>query len=152
MSVTFLPFPSSRAITGPIAAAAAAKTKTKDENAALIYGFPTRPFHHPQRKRRTQGHRFHLVDYLIDPQRPRAPATQQAPTSSLLLTALAPGSSLSRRLDLLRYSRTMASHVVIVDSSFRRANIKCTPNTFLSDVLVEACQRLKLPPEHYGLK
>ena len=46
----------------------------------------------------------------------------------------------------------MASHVVIVDSSFRRINIKCTPNTFLSDVLAEACQKLKLPAEQYGLK
>lgn len=41
---------------------------------------------------------------------------------------------------------------MIVDSSFRRVNIKCNPNTFLSDVLAEACQKLKLPPEQYGLK
>ena len=46
----------------------------------------------------------------------------------------------------------MASHVVIIDSSLRRANVKCTPNTFLSDVLAEACQKLKLPPEQYSLR
>lgn len=46
----------------------------------------------------------------------------------------------------------MASHVVVIDSSFRRTNIKCTPNTYLSDVLAEACQKLRLQPEQYGFK
>ena len=48
-------------------AGAKANAKTKVKNAALIYGFPTWPFHHTQRKRRTQGHRLHLADYLIYP-------------------------------------------------------------------------------------
>ena len=46
----------------------------------------------------------------------------------------------------------MASHVVVRDSTARRATVKTQPGTHLSDVLVEACKKLKLNPELYGLK
>jgi tether containing UBX domain for GLUT4 len=46
----------------------------------------------------------------------------------------------------------MASHVVVIDSAFRRANIKVTPQTHLSDILEQACQKLGLRSEQYGIK
>ncbi|KAF2433411.1 hypothetical protein EJ08DRAFT_78144 [Tothia fuscella] len=46
----------------------------------------------------------------------------------------------------------MASNVVVIDSTFRRANVKVQPQTHLSDVLEEACKKLNLRSEQYGLK
>ncbi|KIW42642.1 uncharacterized protein PV06_06171 [Exophiala oligosperma] len=46
----------------------------------------------------------------------------------------------------------MASHVVVIDSSLRRATIKTTPTKPLSEVLEEACTKLNLSPTQYGLK
>jgi tether containing UBX domain for GLUT4 len=44
------------------------------------------------------------------------------------------------------------SHVVVIDSSARRAVIKTQPSTHLSDVLQEACSKLSLNAAQYGLK
>ena len=46
----------------------------------------------------------------------------------------------------------MASHVVVLDSTARRAQIKVTPTKHLSDVLGEACAKLGLDPSKYGMK
>lgn len=46
----------------------------------------------------------------------------------------------------------MASHVVVVDSSARRAVIKTSPGKFLSDILHEACEKLSLDSSRYGLR
>ena len=46
----------------------------------------------------------------------------------------------------------MASHVVVLDSTARRAVIKTTPTKHLSDVLQEACAKLGLDPSRHGLK
>ncbi|KAK4693294.1 tether containing UBX domain for GLUT4, partial [Lecanoromycetidae sp. Uapishka_2] len=46
----------------------------------------------------------------------------------------------------------MASHVVVLDSSARRAVIKTAPNKHLSDVLQEACEKFKIDPSRHGLK
>lgn len=46
----------------------------------------------------------------------------------------------------------MASNVVIIDSSFRRTTVKVTPQTYLSDVVAQACSKWGLKAELYGLK
>ncbi|KAL4964738.1 putative UBX domain protein [Aspergillus stella-maris] len=46
----------------------------------------------------------------------------------------------------------MSSHVVVLDSSARRATIKTTPGKYLTDVLQEACKKLGVNPSQYGLK
>jgi tether containing UBX domain for GLUT4 len=46
----------------------------------------------------------------------------------------------------------MASHVVVIDTTFRRATIKVTPGKYMSDVLEEACAKLNLKASNYGLK
>jgi tether containing UBX domain for GLUT4 len=46
----------------------------------------------------------------------------------------------------------MASNVVVIDSTARRATVKTTPGTTLSQVLEEACKKLGYQPEKYGLK
>lgn len=46
----------------------------------------------------------------------------------------------------------MAANVFVVDSSFRRTQIKVSPNTYLRSVLEEACGKLKLDPDQYTLK
>ncbi|KAL4878521.1 GLUT4 regulating protein TUG-domain-containing protein [Aspergillus karnatakaensis] len=46
----------------------------------------------------------------------------------------------------------MSSHVVVLDSSARRATIKTTPGKYLTDVLQEACRKLGLDASQYGLK
>ncbi|ETN38476.1 uncharacterized protein HMPREF1541_06511 [Cyphellophora europaea CBS 101466] len=46
----------------------------------------------------------------------------------------------------------MASNVVVIDSTARRATVKTTPGTNLSEVLEEACRKLGYKPEQYGLK
>lgn len=46
----------------------------------------------------------------------------------------------------------MASNLVVLDSSARRAVVKTTPTKHLSDVLQEACLKLRLDPSRYGLK
>ncbi|EAS28331.3 UBX domain-containing protein [Coccidioides immitis RS] len=46
----------------------------------------------------------------------------------------------------------MASHVVVIDSTARRATVKVTPAKHLSDVLGEACAKLGLDATQYGLK
>jgi TUG ubiquitin-like domain len=49
-------------------------------------------------------------------------------------------------------SGKMASHVVVIDTSFRRVTIKVTPGKYLTDVLEEACGKLNLKSSNYGLK
>lgn len=49
-------------------------------------------------------------------------------------------------------NETMASHVVVIDSALKRAQIKVTPQKYLSDVLEEACSKLGHKPEQYTLK
>ncbi|KAI9851111.1 MAG: hypothetical protein M1838_004446 [Thelocarpon superellum] len=44
------------------------------------------------------------------------------------------------------------SHVVVIDSTARRAVVKVTPGTYLSDILQDACKKLKLTASQYGLK
>ncbi|ETI29279.1 hypothetical protein G647_01732 [Cladophialophora carrionii CBS 160.54] len=46
----------------------------------------------------------------------------------------------------------MASHVVVIDATARRTQIKTTPGKHLSEVLEEACAKLGLNAAHYGLK
>lgn len=46
----------------------------------------------------------------------------------------------------------MASHVFVVDSRARKAKIKTSPGTHLSDVLQQGCQHLGLKGEQYTLK
>lgn len=46
----------------------------------------------------------------------------------------------------------MASHVVVIDSSFHRTTVKTTPGKYLSDVLQEACIKFGLDARLYGLK
>ena len=46
----------------------------------------------------------------------------------------------------------MASHVVVMDSSARRAVIKTSPGKFLSDILQEACAKLGLDSSRYGFR
>jgi len=46
----------------------------------------------------------------------------------------------------------MSSHVVVIDTTFRRTTIKVTPGKFLTDVLEEACSKLGLKASNYGLK
>ncbi|KAJ9245574.1 hypothetical protein DTO169E5_879 [Paecilomyces variotii] len=46
----------------------------------------------------------------------------------------------------------MSSHVVVIDASARRATVKTTPNKHLADILQEACAKLNLDANQYGLK
>lgn len=46
----------------------------------------------------------------------------------------------------------MASHVVVIDTSFRRTTVKVTPGKYLSDVVEEACQKFGLKASNYTLK
>lgn len=46
----------------------------------------------------------------------------------------------------------MASHVVVIDTSFRRAQIKVAPGKYVSDILEEACAKFGLNAINYGLK
>lgn len=46
----------------------------------------------------------------------------------------------------------MASHVVVVDSTARRAMVKTSPGTYLSDVLEEACKKLGAQSSQFTLK
>lgn len=46
----------------------------------------------------------------------------------------------------------MSSHVVVIDSTARRATIKVNPGKHLSDVLQEACTKLGVDASNYGLK
>jgi len=46
----------------------------------------------------------------------------------------------------------MSAHVVVIDSTFRRHNVKVTPSTYLSDVLEHACKKFTLDSSQYGLK
>ncbi|KAL4781209.1 GLUT4 regulating protein TUG-domain-containing protein [Aspergillus varians] len=46
----------------------------------------------------------------------------------------------------------MSSHVVVLDSTARRATIKTTPGKYLTDVLQESCRKLGLNASQYGLK
>jgi tether containing UBX domain for GLUT4 len=51
-----------------------------------------------------------------------------------------------------RTSVAMASHVVVIDTSFRRTTIKVTPGKHVSDILEEACVKFGLNASNYGLK
>jgi tether containing UBX domain for GLUT4 len=46
----------------------------------------------------------------------------------------------------------MASHVVVIATDLRRATVKVTPATYLSDVLDQACQKLNLSRDKYLVK
>ena len=46
----------------------------------------------------------------------------------------------------------MSSHLVVLDSSARRAVVKTNPGKHLADVLHEACKKFGVDPSHYGLK
>ncbi|KHJ30611.1 putative ubx domain protein [Erysiphe necator] len=46
----------------------------------------------------------------------------------------------------------MASNVVVIDTSFRRATIKVTPGTYLTDILEEACRKFNVQQTLYDLK
>ncbi len=46
----------------------------------------------------------------------------------------------------------MASHVVVIDATARRAQIKTTPGKHLSEILEEACAKLGISGIQYGLK
>ncbi|CEL02680.1 hypothetical protein ASPCAL03846 [Aspergillus calidoustus] len=46
----------------------------------------------------------------------------------------------------------MSSHVVVLDATARRATIKTTPGKYLTDILQEACKKLGLDANQYGLK
>ncbi|KAL4978032.1 GLUT4 regulating protein TUG-domain-containing protein [Aspergillus desertorum] len=46
----------------------------------------------------------------------------------------------------------MSSHVVVLDSTARRATVKTTPGKYLTDILQEACKKLGLDASQYGLK
>ncbi|KAJ4173498.1 hypothetical protein NW754_012500 [Fusarium falciforme] len=43
----------------------------------------------------------------------------------------------------------MASHVVVIATDLRRATVKVTPGTYLTDVLEEACRKLGLSSDKY---
>ncbi|OHW95651.1 ubx domain-containing protein [Colletotrichum incanum] len=44
------------------------------------------------------------------------------------------------------------SHVVVIGTDLRRATVKVSPGTYLTDVLQEACKKLNLPSDKYLLK
>ncbi|KAF4637135.1 hypothetical protein G7Y89_g943 [Cudoniella acicularis] len=46
----------------------------------------------------------------------------------------------------------MASHVVVIDTSFRRQTIKVTPGKFMTELLEEACKKFGLNASNYGIK
>ncbi|PKY02158.1 putative UBX domain protein [Aspergillus campestris IBT 28561] len=46
----------------------------------------------------------------------------------------------------------MSSHVVVLDSTARRATIKTTPGKHLTDILQEACTKLGVDASQHGLK
>ncbi|KAI5466603.1 GLUT4 regulating protein TUG-domain-containing protein [Mariannaea sp. PMI_226] len=46
----------------------------------------------------------------------------------------------------------MASHVVVIATDLRRATVKVTPGTYLTDVLEEACKKLNLSSDRYLVK
>lgn len=46
----------------------------------------------------------------------------------------------------------MAASVFVVDSTFKRTQVKVTPGKYLREVLEEACKSRKLNPEEYTLK
>lgn len=46
----------------------------------------------------------------------------------------------------------MSSHVVVLDASFKRAQIKVTPATSLRSVLEQACAKFNLDPDQHVLK
>ncbi|RAL08994.1 putative UBX domain protein [Aspergillus homomorphus CBS 101889] len=46
----------------------------------------------------------------------------------------------------------MSSHVVVLDSTARRATVKTTPGKHLTDILQEACTKLGVDPSQHGLK
>jgi hypothetical protein len=46
----------------------------------------------------------------------------------------------------------MASHVVVLDTSLRRATVKLNPGTYMTEILEEACKKWGLKSSNYGLK
>jgi tether containing UBX domain for GLUT4 len=46
----------------------------------------------------------------------------------------------------------MASHVTVIATDLRRATVKVTPATYMTDVLQEACKKLNLTSDRYLLK
>jgi TUG ubiquitin-like domain len=50
------------------------------------------------------------------------------------------------------HEAVMASHVVVIDTSLRRVQIKITQSKYVSDILEEACKKLGLEAGNYNLK
>ena len=46
----------------------------------------------------------------------------------------------------------MAAQVTVIATDLRRATIKVSPGTYLTDVLEEACRKLSLDSSRYLLK
>jgi tether containing UBX domain for GLUT4 len=46
----------------------------------------------------------------------------------------------------------MSSHVVVLDTSLRRATVKVNPGTYMTEILEEACKKWGLKSSNYGLK
>jgi hypothetical protein len=64
-----------------------------------------------------------------------------------------PGDAISISAQIIQcHSIIMSSHVVVIDSTARRATIKTNPSKPLADVLQEACSKLGLNASQYGLK
>lgn len=46
----------------------------------------------------------------------------------------------------------MSTHVVVVASNARTTKVKVNPNTYMLDVLEEACKQLNFAPDKWTLK
>lgn len=44
------------------------------------------------------------------------------------------------------------SHVVVIGTDLRRATVKVSPGTYMTDVLQEACKKLNVSSDKYLLK
>jgi len=80
-----------------------------------------------------------------------------ASISPLSLDHLSASSAFSSQLLVRKGQYTgcgasMASHVVVIDSTARRAVVKVSLSKHLSDVLEEACGKLGVSASQYGLK
>ncbi|KAK7536660.1 GLUT4 regulating protein TUG-domain-containing protein [Phyllosticta citricarpa] len=112
------------------------------------------PFRHHCDQTR-EKHPPHSGPFLLYPRRrPQHSRDPSPPLARLLeLASARPDPLLHHRRQLaLCRARRMASHVVVVDSSARRATIRTTPAKALSDVLQEACTKFGIRADNYTLK
>jgi len=49
-------------------------------------------------------------------------------------------------------TESMSAHVVVLDSTLRRATVKTEPGTYISDILEKGCEKLGLKADKYVLK